>query len=111
MALNAPEFIRRFALHILPRGFVRIRHYGILSSKTKVISLPVIRDQLQHKQQPTTDSIIAPCQKTLARKCPCCKKRIMQHMMDFDFRGPPSELLLKELLKYRQKSNILKNAV
>jgi hypothetical protein len=32
MPLQTSEFIRRFSLHILPRGFVRIRHYGILSS-------------------------------------------------------------------------------
>ena len=32
MTLEGPEFIRRFSLHILPRGFVRIRHFGICSS-------------------------------------------------------------------------------
>ena len=32
MTLNPSEFVRRFSLHILPKGFVRIRHYGILSS-------------------------------------------------------------------------------
>ncbi len=112
MALKAIEFIRRFALHILPKGFVRIRHYGILSSKVKVTALPVIREQLQHKQQPMTDNgTTATCQKPVEQKCPCCKKGIMQHIMDFDFRGPPSEQLLKELLKNRQKSNILKMAV
>ena len=35
ITLDALEFIRRFALHILPKGFVRIRHYGILSSTSK----------------------------------------------------------------------------
>lgn len=35
MQLEAMEFIRRFSLHILPKGFVRIRHYGILSSTSK----------------------------------------------------------------------------
>ena len=32
LTLSNQEFIRRFALHILPKGFTRIRHYGILSS-------------------------------------------------------------------------------
>jgi hypothetical protein len=33
MGLTAEEFIRRFLLHILPKGFVRIRHYGLLASR------------------------------------------------------------------------------
>lgn len=32
MTLNADEFIRRFLLHVLPKGFHRIRHYGLLAS-------------------------------------------------------------------------------
>jgi hypothetical protein len=35
MALDALEFLRRFALHILPRGFNRIRHYGLLANRNK----------------------------------------------------------------------------
>jgi hypothetical protein len=31
--LSAEEFIRRFLLHVLPQGFVRIRHYGLLASR------------------------------------------------------------------------------
>src|SRR5690606_1151887 len=46
LQLSHGEFIRRFALHILPRGFVRIRHYGILSSTGKLKSIPAIREQL-----------------------------------------------------------------
>src|SRR5665811_1581963 len=44
--LSHSEFIRRFSMHILPRGYMRIRHYGILSSTSKKISLPIIREQL-----------------------------------------------------------------
>lgn len=112
MTLNGIEFIRRFALHILPKGFVRIRHYGILSSKVKVTALPLIREQLQHKQQPITDnSIIATCQVPVEQKCPCCKKGIMQHVLDFDFRGPPSLPVLKEILNIKENSNVAKQAV
>ena len=35
MTLDAFEFIRRFLLHILPDGFMKIRHYGILSNRNK----------------------------------------------------------------------------
>lgn len=36
MKVDTDEFIRRFMLHILPSGFHRIRHYGLLSSKAKL---------------------------------------------------------------------------
>jgi hypothetical protein len=34
-SLDAPEFIRRFLMHVLPKGFAKIRHYGILASRDK----------------------------------------------------------------------------
>jgi hypothetical protein len=39
MSLKALQFIRRFLLHILPEGFMKIRHYGILSSRSKKTKL------------------------------------------------------------------------
>lgn len=39
MTLEASEFIRRFCLHILPSGFMKMRHYGILSSRNKAVDL------------------------------------------------------------------------
>ena len=39
MTLEATEFIRRFCLHILPSGFMKMRHYGILSSRNKSVDL------------------------------------------------------------------------
>jgi len=46
MILDSMEFIRRFSLHILPKGFVRIRHYGICSSSSKIKSATLIKAQL-----------------------------------------------------------------
>lgn len=43
MRLSDAEFIRRFAMHVLPKGFVRIRHYGMLSSYHKKITLTTLR--------------------------------------------------------------------
>ncbi|MFL5334410.1 MAG: IS91 family transposase, partial [Geminicoccaceae bacterium] len=39
MTLTPDEFIRRFLLHVLPRGFMRIRHYGLLANRTKRLKL------------------------------------------------------------------------
>ncbi len=41
MILNAVEFLRRFFLHTLPKGFVRIRHYGLLSDRFRNRLLPL----------------------------------------------------------------------
>ena len=46
MELPALEFLRRFALHVLPRGFNRIRHYGLLANRNKRALLAVARAAL-----------------------------------------------------------------
>ncbi len=43
MALNPVEFIRRFLLHVLPSGFVRIRHYGFLANRMRHDKLALCR--------------------------------------------------------------------
>ena len=46
MALDAQEFIRRFLLHVLPDGFMRIRHFGFLANRAKKHALPQCRKLL-----------------------------------------------------------------
>jgi hypothetical protein len=46
MPLEAEEFLRRFFLHVLPRGFVRIRHYGLLANRYRKQLLPLARTLL-----------------------------------------------------------------
>jgi hypothetical protein len=46
MQLEAMEFLRRFALHVLPRGFNRIRHYGLLANRNKRALLAQARNAL-----------------------------------------------------------------
>jgi hypothetical protein len=41
MRLTAEEFIRRFLLHVLPKRFVRIRHYGLLAGRNVTTQLTV----------------------------------------------------------------------
>ncbi|HYN64467.1 MAG TPA: IS91 family transposase, partial [Candidatus Limnocylindrales bacterium] len=47
MTLQGLEFLRRFALHVLPRGFNRIRHYGLLANRNKHTLLAKARTALQ----------------------------------------------------------------
>ena len=46
MTLTTDEFIRRFLLHILPKGFHRIRHYGLLASATRKANVARVRQLL-----------------------------------------------------------------
>jgi hypothetical protein len=46
MTLPADEFLRRLLLHVLPRGFVRIRHYGFLSSRRRRVLVPLCKQLL-----------------------------------------------------------------
>lgn len=43
MSLDAFEFIRRFLLHVLPDGFMKVRHYGLLSNRNRKSKLPVCK--------------------------------------------------------------------
>lgn len=43
MALDYSEFIRRFLMHVLPKGLMRIRHYGLLANRCRKASLKIIR--------------------------------------------------------------------
>jgi len=75
MRLATPEFIRRFLIHVLPDGFHRIRHYGLLASSTRKANITRIRALLcvQQPEQvavPEPKTEIAPL--TLREPCPCC---------------------------------------
>jgi len=48
MALDPTEFIRRFLLHVLPSGFMRIRHYGLIANRAKREKLAAARTALDH---------------------------------------------------------------
>ena len=53
MTLATAEFMRRFLLHVLPQGFHRIRHYGLLANAGRKENLAVVR-QLLHQPAPAT---------------------------------------------------------
>ena len=52
LTLSAREFLRRFTMHILPTGLVRIRHYGILSNNRRQRDIPRARALLERRQGP-----------------------------------------------------------
>ena len=52
MTLRAEEFLRRFCLHVLPKGFVRIRFYGFLAPRCRTQALPRCRQALDASPPP-----------------------------------------------------------
>ena len=55
MTLSLDEFLRRFLLHLLPKGFVRIRHFGFLANRRRATLLPLCFPLLGAVQQPQAD--------------------------------------------------------
>ena len=70
MTLATDEFIRRFLLHVLPRGFHRIRHYGLLASSSRKSSIARARELLAVAPLSDTELVEEPVD--LRPPCPCC---------------------------------------
>lgn len=82
MSLDAFEFIRRFLLHILPSGFVKIRYYGILSSRNRKTKLKKCKDilgvtvnkEITTSQPESWEDLLFKLNGIDPRICPRCKK-------------------------------------
>jgi len=81
MTLPAHEFIRRFLIHVLPKGFHRIRHYGLLASGNRAANIAQARTLLAvpaRSDQPDTSEAGALDQPPgPPRPCPCCGGRMI----------------------------------
>jgi hypothetical protein len=87
MTLAADEFIRRFMLHILPKGFHRIRHYGLFASTGRAANIARLRELLG--SAPSAEISATPSQdepaETVLPPCPCCGGRMI--VIEFFERG------------------------
>ncbi len=72
MTLAAHEFIRRFLIHVLPTGFHRIRHYGLLASGVKADNLVLARKLLDVALLAPGPEDITAEPPTRLKPCPCC---------------------------------------
>jgi hypothetical protein len=88
ITIDAVEFIRRFLLHALPQGFVRVRHFGFLANRNKSANLAKLR-RLLHLP-PQKDKADQKSMEEMMREltgiditiCPCCKKGKMKHVAE-----------------------------
>jgi len=79
MTLTAHEFIRRFLMHVVPSGFVRIRHYGFLANRNRAASIPLIQSTVASLPAPPSDTMLSKSSETVANddslhRCPVCKQ-------------------------------------
>ena len=85
--INAVEFIRRFLLHTLPQGFVRIRHYGFLANRDRTTHLNLIRRLLKLplrllKTAYSLKEMMLKLTRINITLCPCCNKGKMQRIIE-----------------------------
>jgi hypothetical protein len=81
MALDAVEFIRRFLLHVLPAGFVKIRHFGLLANRNRSQALALCRIHLRATPPDISALLTEPQNSALNRSCPQCKRGTL-HVVD-----------------------------
>ena len=99
ITITAVEFIRRFLLHSLPSGFVRIRHYGFLANRNRNENLNTIRQlmgvsSLDENEETTLEEIMLQLTGTDITICPCCTEGKMQFFADIPKgrAGPQTQL-------------------
>ena len=96
MTLNKQEFLRRFELHFLPRGFVKIRHYGFLQNHGKAQRLNAVRKNMD--LQPLPPIVKIPVAQRMLEQygkdmslCPKCEKgRLILVAVVYAKQLPPS---------------------
>ena len=74
MTLSPPEFIRRFLIHVLPKGFHRIRHYGLFANGNRAEAIGRARELLgvAQRQQAAGNDADSDQPEPDTRLCPCC---------------------------------------
>jgi hypothetical protein len=81
MTLPTHEFIRRFLIHVLPKGFHRIRHYGLFANGNRAASIARARELLavpsRSKEPETSEATAVNDPRVLPRPCPCCGGRMI----------------------------------
>jgi hypothetical protein len=96
VTISAVEFIRRFLLHSLPKGFVRIRHYGFVANRNRIANLKTIRKLLKLptellKMQASLEQMILKLTGIDITTCPCCNKgkmKLLAEIPDYRARAP-----------------------
>lgn len=89
--LDAEEFIRRFLLHVLPEGFMKIRHFGFLSNRRKKEKVQLCRELIgdnspvPERVKKTAGELMLELTGIDITRCPCCRKGMMTIIMEMPY--------------------------
>jgi len=88
MTLSANEFLRRFLLHVLPKGFIRIRSFGFLAPRRRGALLPLCRRLLEDRPRPCP--LVMPVASLW--RCPRCggPMRVIERLRAGQFLSKPA---------------------
>jgi hypothetical protein len=107
MTLEATEFIRRFLLHVLPSGFVRIRYFGFVANRFRAKNLARCRKLLGQSPTAAADpapqphaAVDAPSEEPTARRCPLCQEGYMRILQELE----PQRTVPSDDVPYRDTS-------
>ena len=94
MTLSLDEFLRRFLLHLLPEGFVRIRNFGFLANRKRATLLPLCFQLLVSKPEPHAEPHATGTQRSPdSWRCPICggPMKIIERLSaaEIQLRSPP----------------------
>ena len=94
--LHPEEFLRRLLLHVLPAGFVKIRHTGLFAPRQVPTTLPIARRLLADRPQPTASAAPSPWASLLQRltgidltRCPRCDRSPLDRRVLVPYARPP----------------------
>ena len=102
MTLATHEFIRRFLMHVLPKGFHRIRHYGLLANGNRAAAIAKARDLLAMAPREEKPQAASAAETAVQQPLPCCCPRcggrmvvtlIFAHSWAPDDRAPPATII------------------
>ena len=94
MKLDAVEFIHRFLLHVLPAGFVNIRHFGLLANRNRRQALANCRFRLCPNAADPGTLLTEQQKSALSRSCPQCKCGTLHVVARCSAAEPPNSRLL-----------------
>ena len=85
MDLDVEEFLRRFLLHVVPDGFVRIRHFGLLANRRRAVALAQCRVLLTHPPPPverpeSVRDLMLRLTGLDIERCPVCQQGLLQQV-------------------------------
>ena len=106
--LEAEEFIRRFLLHVLPGGFMKIRHFGFLANRQKKENIQLCRELIgdngptPKRIKKTAAELMVELAGVDTARCPCCKEGTMAIIMQMPYPSPRA--LMRSCAAYADSS-------